>query len=70
MRLTMDQFKERQSEIGKLLRSPGGKALLEHLEREFDPDALFSDDSHITAYRVGQRDAFRYIKSLAGETTS
>ena len=44
--------------------SPSGEKVLEDLENELNPDVLIASTPHETAYNVGRRDAFIYIKQL------
>lgn len=44
--------------------SPSGKKVLESLEKELNPDVIKGANSDDTAYNVGRRDAFIYIKQM------
>ena len=44
--------------------SPSGEKVLEDLENELNPDVLIGKTPEQTAYNVGRRDAFIYIKQM------
>ena len=50
--------------IKQCLSTEGGSALLEELEEVWEPDTLMGDNPQDTAYNVGLRDAFKFMKQL------
>lgn len=52
------------ADFEQLFETPTGKKVLEHLEAEFNPVALFSDNPHRTSYNTGRRDVVEYIKEM------
>ena len=48
-----------------LFTTPNGKKVLQELNDELNRDDIFvNGDAHKTAYNLGRRDAFIYIKSF------
>lgn len=48
----------------QVFNSDEGQEVLEMLEEEFNPDVLFDDNPHRTAYNTGRRDVVVYIQQL------
>lgn len=65
--MTMEQYRRERAEIGKYLRSEGGKRLLSLLERQWNPSMLIGKDPQETAYNVGLRDAYTFLNTLSKE---
>ncbi len=55
---------EQLEAIKRLLNTPDGDMLLDELEVEWDSFRLMGDDPYKTAYKVGMRDAFRFLIAL------
>ena len=62
--MSFEKYRDEQREISKLLRSEGGKRLIEKLRRAWDTGELIGDNPQHTAYRVGKRDAFRELEDM------
>jgi hypothetical protein len=47
-----------------LLNTPDGKVLVAELEGVWDTFSLLGDTPELTAYAVGQRDAYKFLKDV------
>ena len=56
---------KKSAHVQEFLSSTIGKAVIELLEEEFDPDVLIDTDPHITYYNLGRRDVVVYLKQLS-----
>lgn len=71
---TLHQSQERAEELKafeRLLGTPDGQMLLDELAANWDGWTLMGESVQETAYKIGLRDAFKYLVSLAnGELIS
>lgn len=63
--MSLEEFKQRRVEIGKLLRSTGGQALLNMLEGMWCPSTLMGETPEKTAYNVALRDAYTMLYDMS-----
>ena len=68
MQLSKEERAQHLQALQTLLMSDNGKALMIELEVTWDQFVLLGESPEVTAYNVGLRDAYKFLKALqAGE---
>jgi hypothetical protein len=64
----VESLKAKKLSVQRVAASEDGKVLFEMLRKEFDDSQLFDPDPLKTAYRLGARDLYVYLKEVSSTT--